>query len=372
MTGSTSLRAGLGPALVALLIAALTAGAAILLGGGDPLALARLPSRDPALNEAQQAGYDGQFIYYIALDPHPERAAAHLDVPAYRYQRILLPLLARALALGDPARLPWTIVMVTVLSLAAGAWAVGCLLAGWGVSPWYALVYGLWVGFLLAVVVDLPEPLAYGLAAGGVLALERAGSRRGRAAGWLLLGLSLFAKETAAVFLAGVLLTNLLQRRWGELVGAALLAGLPFALFQGWLWLVFGRPGLGSGGAMATPFELIPFMGLLRIGQYSPLYLLAMALVFGPAVALPSLWGIWAAARRLLSGETGLVVSLLLLNALVIPFTPFSTFRETGGMLRFASGLVLALLLFAARYKVRRALNYSVFWIVLNVFLLKS
>jgi hypothetical protein len=57
---------------------------------------------------------------------------------------------------------------------------------------------------------------------------------------------------------------------------------------------------------------------------------------------------------------------------MMIAFLPYSTARETGGLLRFACGLVLAVLLFAARYRQRRALNYSFLWIVLNVFLLKS
>jgi hypothetical protein len=123
---------------------------------------------------------------------------------------------------------------------------------------------------------------------------------------------------------------------------------------------------------MATPFEIIPFLGFMRIGQYSQLYLLAMLVVFGPAVILPALWGIWAALKRLLAGEMNFVVLALLLNALLIPFLPFSTFRETGGLLRISCGLVLALTLFAGRYRLWRVLNYSYLLLVLNVFLLKS
>jgi hypothetical protein len=53
----------------------------------------------------------------------------------------------------------------------------GELLAGWGMSRWYALDHGLWAG-LPGAGVDLPEPLAYGLAAAGLLAMERAESAR--------------------------------------------------------------------------------------------------------------------------------------------------------------------------------------------------
>jgi len=360
-------RTRLGPALVVLLVAALLTGVVIWRAGGDALALARLGTQFSEGDPQGTEGYDGQFVYYIALDPRPASVEPRLDSPAYRYQRILLPLLARLLAFRQPAAIPWALAGIGVLSLALGTWAVSELLSGWKVSRWYALVYGFWAGFLLAVIVDLPEPLAYGLITGGLLALER----RRKWLGWLLLSLALFAKEVSVVFVLALLAAYLAEKNWRDAARLALIAGLPFLLFQGWLWLTFGQPGLASGGAMATPFELLPFAGLFKIGRYSLAYLAAMLVVFGPAVILPSLWGVWTSGRFWLSGERNVIVASLLLNALVIFFIPFSTFRETGGILRFASGLVLATLLFAGRYHQRRVLNYSVFWIVLNVFLLK-
>jgi len=94
--------------------------------------------------------------------------------------------------------------------------------------------------------------------------------------------------------------------------------------------------------------------------------------VFGPMILLPVVWGIWVSVKYWLADERNLIVTGLFINALVIVFTPFSTFRETGGIIRFSSGLVLAVLLFAGRYQQRRAMNYSIFWLVLNVFLLKA
>ena len=355
------------PTIVIFLVATLLVTVMILRAGGDPLALARLGTHFSQGDPHGTLGYDGQFIYYIARDLSPERVARYLDVPAYRYQRILLPLLARLLSLGHPGMIPWMLALLGVLSITGGAWAVGELFAGWGVSRWYALVYGLYAGFLLALIVDLPESLAYGLVAVAILLLER----DHRLAGWIALGLAVFAKETTLLFLAGVWLVYLYQRRWSDLLGLTLLGVVPYALFQVWLWIVFGAPGLGSGGALATPFEWIPYMGLLRIGVYSLPYLLAMLLVFGPTVVLPSIWGIWKSASHWYSGERNLFVACLFLNALVIAFTPFSTFRETGGILRFACGLVLALLLFCGRYRMRKILNYTPFWLVLMVFLIK-
>jgi hypothetical protein len=341
---------------------------ALLVNGGDPLALARLGTQyaNQVVNGTQ--GYDGQFVYYIARDPQPENVASYLDVPAYRYQRILMPLLARALSLGDERLLPWMLIVIGVLGQTAGAWAVESLLQRWEINRWYALLYGLYAGFLLALVVDLPEPLAYALVAAGILAIED-----GRhTLSWGLMALAVFTKEVTLLFVAAVMLSDLLARRWSDLLGMGLVAVLPYALFQGWLGLTFGQPGLGSGGDMATPFEWFPFMGLLRIGQESWLYLLGMLIVFGPTLLWAAVLGIWKPVQFLCAGEKNMLVLAWLLNSLIIIFLPFSTARETGGLLRLACGLVLAVLLFAAYYRQRRVLNYCRLWLVLNVFLLKQ
>ncbi len=336
--------------------------------GGDPMALVRPGTMYLEGDSQGTQGYDGQFVYYIARDPNPTSVKQFLDVPAYRYQRILLPLLARLLVLGEWAAIPWSLAVLGIVLHTLGTWALAALLDGWGVSRWYSLAYGLFAGFTLAVRLDLPEPLAYGLVVGGFLALQH---QRNLLA-WLCFGLALFAKEVTVFFVAAALLSTVMNHRWKETLGLSLVAILPYTLFQIWLWKVFGQPGLASGGAMATPFEMIPFMGLLRIGSYSPVYLVAMLAVFGPSIVLPTLWGLWVGIRKWLSGDTEIIVFALLLNALVMLFLPFSTYRETGGILRFACGLILSVLIFSSRYRMRKVLNYSLLWSVLNAFLLKS
>ncbi len=355
------------PASVTLAVFWLVVIAVLAANEWNPLSLARLGTRYLEGDPNGSEGYDGQFVYYIAREMRPTQVAPYLDEPAYRYQRILLPLLGWLISLGSPRLIPWTLMVLGIASQAAGTWFVAEILAGWGVSRWYALVYGLWVGFVLAVRLDLPEPMAYALVAGAILA----GERNRPYLSWLLYGLALFAKEVTSAFLLAALLSSLLQRRWRDVSGLLLFGLTPYLLFQLWLWWIFGQPGLGSGGDMATPFELIPFMGLWRIAQYSAFYLAAMLVVFAPTVLLPTIWGIWASLRKLLRQETNVVVLALLVNALLILCLPFSTFRETGGLLRFMCGLVLAVLLFAARYKISRVLKYSWFWLVLNAFILK-
>ena len=356
-----------GPPLVVFILTTLLLITIVVAAGGDPLVLARVGERYAVGDPNGSEGYDGQFILSIAQDPRPANVAPHLDVPAYRYQRILLPLLARLFSFGSSAAIPWLIPLLGLLAHTAGAWAVGELFCSWGINRWYSLIYAFWAGFTRALVVDLPEPLAYGLVAGCFLALQR----ERNLVGWLLLGLSLFAKEVTLPFVFAVLVADLLKRRWRAVLGLSLMALLPFVLFQVWLWLTFGQPGLGSGGAMATPFELIPFMGFLRIGAESIPYMLAMLVVFGPTVIWPAVWGVWKSVRFFLAGHRSMIVLALLFNSLVIVLLPFSTYRETGGLLRVACGLGMAVLFFAAHFRLRRVLNYCVFFIVLNIFLLK-
>jgi hypothetical protein len=110
---------------IVVTILALGYALAVVLTQGGPLALVTIGERfadgDP-LVESGSEGYDGQFVYYIARDPSD--AARFLDVPAYRFQRILLPVLGRALALGQTLLLPWALLAINVAALASGTWAL--------------------------------------------------------------------------------------------------------------------------------------------------------------------------------------------------------------------------------------------------------
>lgn len=361
------MRTALGPALVTLGVLLLVVGVVLADADWDPLALARVGSRFAEGDPGGEEGYDGQFNYFIARDPRPAQVEPFLDVPAYRYQRVLLPVLARLAALGREAWIPWSLIGIGLLSHVLGTGVVAHLLHGWGAHPWYALSYGLWAGLLLAVRLDLPEPLAYGLVAAAVWA----GVRRRPLLAALGFALAAFAKEVTLIFALAWVIARAREGRWLEAIRSAAIIILPFTIFQIWLWFVFGQPGIGSGGANATPFVAFPLQGLLLIGAYSSVLLLGMLVVFGPTVIFPALWGIWLGARRWMRGAADFPSIALFLNGLVILFLPFSTFREPGGLLRFASGLVLAVLLFAGSSRHRRALKLSMFWLVLNVFLLK-
>jgi hypothetical protein len=363
--------------MIVLMLASAYVGLTLIRYNGDPLLFALVGTQHSQGDPEGTQGYDGQFAYFIARDL--SAGCQYCDVPAYRCQRILYPLLAWMLALGWPEVVPWTLIGVNVAALVTGTYFTERLLAARGVSPWYALGYGLYGGLVAGLRLDLTEPLAYGLVQGALWGWDRwesgirnqgAGSKRW--AGFrqgdflvccLLLMLAAFAKETTLVVAVGLLLYLVLECRWREATLLSLAVGVPFAAWQGALWVWLGSPGVGAGGAMATSFEWLPFAGLLRVATISwPVFWLLLA-IEGPLFVLPALWALVASARDLLHGRRHPWVAILLVQAAVLPFLPFSTWREPLAMARLGVGLVTATLLYGARRRSRRILNAGLGWL---------
>jgi hypothetical protein len=352
------------PALLSLAVALLFAGSRLARAGGDPMALVAEGTRFSLGDPAGSEGYDGQFAYYIARDWAPDEVAPYLDSPAYRYQRILFPALSRVLSLGEQGRLPWALPIVNLVAHFVGTWAVAATLARQRLWPGYALAYGMWVGLIASIGLDLNEPLAYSLVAVAIYFMLRER--------WILSGglfsLALFAKETTLFFFLAALVLALTRRHRPALI-ALLTGGAAFAVWQAWLFRTFGEPGLGSGGAGATAFEWVPYMGFLRIASADIKVFFLFALVFGSSVLIPSIWGVVVAGRGMVKGEVSFEALALVLNAGVMAFLPFSTYREPLGLVRFSSGMVLAVIAFCAALRWKRPLNYAMFWIAWLVLL---
>src|SRR3954469_20212625 len=130
-------------------------------------------------------GYDGQWFFYLAHDPllrqpDPE---SFLDLPAYRYARILYPTLAWMLALGQPAALPWSMLAVNLLAVVGGTVACYDLLRQLGGNRWLVLAYAFSPPILLGVTATLAEPTSIALVVAGLALALRS---RHRTAGVIL------------------------------------------------------------------------------------------------------------------------------------------------------------------------------------------
>jgi hypothetical protein len=354
------------PAALLLTLMVAYLGQALWRGAGDPLVFARLGTKYIYGSVRGSEGYDGQFNYYIALDPSPQAAALRLDQPAYRYQRLLTPLLARTFALANPAAIPWTLVGLNLGYQIAAVLVLGAMLRRRGTSGWVALLLGLWVGMVAGVRLDLSEPLALLLVLLALWSEEQlAQSTHPSAAPWAagaLLAMSLLAKETMLPFALGWALLPALERSWTR-AAARLLVFAPFAMLQAWLWVTFGTPGLVSGGAGSTAFEFLPLAGFLRIGQSGVAAFAVMTALLLPGVILPALIAAWRSLRALATPAVRRTALLLLVNALMVLVAPFSTFREPLGITRLASGMIVCVLLFAAERQRPRTFAWGLLWL---------
>lgn len=353
------------PWIVVLAAAFLYLGFVVYQSGG-PLGLVLVGTRFSEQRPDGTEGYDGQFAYYIARDP--AGAPALVDVPAYRYQRILYPLLARLVTGGNAALIPWALPALNLLGLVAGVAVLELFLAEYGVSRWYALPAGLYAGQILSLRVDLPEPPALALALAGMWGFQR-GRWRLSAVFFLLAALT---KETMLVFGAAYGLYLLSRRQFGRAIIFGAIQIIPFALYQAFLYRWLGSWGIGSGGAGATPFEIVPLGGLFRIAGFSWVAFGLYTLILGPAVIGPAIWAIGQTGKQLMAHRLTPPALALGLNALIILFLPFSTFREILAMLRFTVPLVALIILYSAQIKNRRALNYSFLWLFTLIFIIKD
>jgi hypothetical protein len=345
------------PTVVVMTIACLYVLAVLINAGGNPRAFVR---------------YDGHYSFQIAyrnfenprsIAQMPLDYAYRDEVPSpYRYQRIFYPMLARLLALGQPGLIPWTLILVNLVAIGLGTWATERILLRLDTNPWYALVYGLYGGNLVALRTDMAEALAQALVQLAILAwMEK---RRPWAV--VAFALAILTKETAVLFLAGYLAYYFSQRHWRRLFTLAT-AVIPYLLYQLVLYLWLGGTGMGGN----EPFHY-PLGGWLMAAQVHFGAFLLVSIIIVPMSILPTIAALILVTRDLLRRFFHPFVFCLLFNALFILILPFPTFRESSAMVRVTQGLAANMVLYGALTKSPRILNYSLLWLATNVLLAKG
>lgn len=281
---------------------------------------------DPALHYTR-VGYDGQFCYYIALDP--VNAPTYIDFPAYRYTRILYPITARLLALGQPALIPYTLILVNWLAIGGGVLALGAWLKRKGCSPWVAVVYGLYPGLFISLQRDLTEPMAYALVALAIYLFDFGGRRRLLWAG-ISFALAALTRESAALFAIVYALAVLLafngettwsariQANWLRAALFLTLALAPLALWKGFLLLWLKSTGIPSD---LSP-ELLPFAGIASLWPWQTNQIAEVIALICPALICAGM-GIWALWRRSWSVEIWALLANIQLFVVMLAPPPY-------------------------------------------------
>jgi hypothetical protein len=290
-------------------------------------------------NTAGNRGYDGQYYYRIASVPLGGRHG--LDRPAYRYQRILYPLLARAVALGRTDAIADALVLVNIGAIAIGTLCLALLLRKNGLSPLIALAWAAYAGQVASFWRDLAEPMAMALVAVALLLLRADKVALGALA---LLAASL-TKEICLLFALPAAASFLFAGKWRQCGHLLLIAVLPYALWQVLLFAVFGGAGVGGAEHPST----LPFGGLLDVHTTSAR--LAGLL----AVAIPALLCLvfvvvllGKAARRglsaILEAAAAFPTLALLANLAFVIWLPERSYADLWASARNADGMVLAAL----------------------------
>jgi hypothetical protein len=280
--------------------------------------------RISGLRTTAHTGYDGQFAYFIALDP--QNARYYIDSPSYRYGRVLYPATARIAALGQPGAIPYALLAINLLAIACTVLLLGVHLIRRGSSAWWAAVYGFFPGLALCLFADLTEPLAYLLATAALLLLLERKPPPVVLSG-VLFALAALTRETTLVFAAAgaawLLLSPRTGRTWRS-VGSATLLGMlavvPYAAFR-----VTVDRWLGVG-LQSNHFSARPFAGFTGYG-FNDDHKLIFLLVIVPALAWLAL-AAWSAQKAGFDVAVALVVANVAVFVVWLPSDAYIDLRS--------------------------------------------
>lgn len=335
----------------------------VLLNHEDgPLAFAHIGTRYSEGIPDGTKGYDGQFAYFIARDG--AAAVPYIDGPALRYQRILYPLMARVLSLGQDELVPWALLIVNILSHSIAAGLLAYLLRRSDAPAAAALIYSVWIGNLFAIRFDLNEPLCFALALGGIVAYQH---ERYRLTIILLL-LSTLAKELGLVIAAGIALHAFWNRRVGWSV---LIFGGPLLMFLVW-WGIM-RLWLGTLPTIypAAKIHFIPFEGMVslltddrRLGnveQATRVIQFVMILYF---LGLPTFILLVAALKRFwMTRNLKLMTAITLGCAGFVMTMPDVSWQDQVAVYRVGLPVIIAGLLYTGTFHRRRLKWLAALWV---------
>ncbi len=198
-------------------------------------------------------GHDGQFYYRLSLDPFTDRVTDYgitLDLPAYRHQRILYPLMVHVLSLGNPAAVPFWMLLINYAGICVIAWSGSKYAQSLGLRAVWGLAFACYPGFVLTLARDFTEILAAALV---ITALWLVRVNRDRIAPGFAT-MAVLARETTALAAASVAGVAM-WRSWktkrldsGLLFVVPVLAGIAWQMYLCSNWGHFATSGTGTMG----------------------------------------------------------------------------------------------------------------------------
>jgi hypothetical protein len=229
------------------------------------------------------AGYDGQFYYFAARDLFLRlEFHRHVDAPAYRYQRIGYPALVRIFSFGNPDLIPLMMLVINMVLIAFSTAIIARLLLQKGMSCWWAMLFPLLSGLLLASIRDLTEPTAIFFLITGVVAYDK----RKYALFSLCMACSILSRELTLAMTAVFLFDSIMIKRSWRASLATLLSLVPYTLWCVYLVINAGNfPWQAGQLGFAAPFGALAsymartFAGHWQAEQYYAVFFIAAQLL---------------------------------------------------------------------------------------------
>ena len=202
-------------------------------------------------------GYDGQFSLYLAYDPLLKTDMLRsFDGPAYRCQRIGLPMLAHLVALGNDRAIPYALVGINFVAFLVGCWFFLQILDHFKASPFWVFAYAFSPGLMASEFRGLFDATSTSLVFIAIWAMLK--ERWAIAA--VLLCVGTLVRETTVLMSGAVALCAL---RRGEVKKAVWFA-LPAVVYAAWATYVHLRVGAWQvASGFTTNFDW-PMVGIVE------------------------------------------------------------------------------------------------------------
>ena len=208
-------------------------------------------------------GYDGQFYHYMAHDPMPRgEMLRYMDHPRVRYRRILVPLSAHLLALGQTRWIDASFFAVLLAGVGAGGYWLALWFTHRGLPAGLGVCFALLPPVLVAANRATVDAWLAALTVAYLLLYVRQGWRL-----YAVLVCAALSRETGILLIAGHGLYCLTARRWKDAVTYGS-AALPALLW--WRYVATQAPHTSaelSGWTYGFPFSGLVGQLAFRAGE---------------------------------------------------------------------------------------------------------
>jgi hypothetical protein len=281
-------------------------------------------------------GYDGQFYHYIAHDPFLRRGfSASIDIPRYRYRRILVPGLAYLLAGGRDRGVDAAYIAVVWISIGLGAYCLSLFARRHAYPVWLGLLFVLVPAVLISIdrlTIDIA--LAACAVAFALYTEERAPWKL-----YLVLLAAGLARETGLLLPAACVLHAAGGRRF-RAAGVFLSAAIPAVCWYGYVSLHtppeprFALPDFFAG-ILHRILHPAPYTGY---AASVAIWIQAADLLALAGIATVLCWAAWQAFHR---PWTPVPIAIYLFAILAIALAGDSIWAEAYGFGRTFTPLLL-------------------------------